>query len=89
MGQFALAYADQTTGVAYANPSALPAKIIVASLYAAFRILTGLRTRALPDHSLALTRAGFRLKDRKPFLSGLLVSELWTAADNMESMSQP
>ena len=57
--------------------AALPAKWIVASLYTAFRILTGLRTRTLPDYASALTRAGFTLEERKPFLGGLLVSELW------------
>lgn len=59
------------------GPAALPAKSIVAALYSAFRIVTGLRTRSLPDYSAALIQAGFTLEDRKPFLSGLLVSDLW------------
>jgi SAM-dependent methyltransferase len=64
----------------FAIPSghaALPAKFIVAALYAAFRILTGLRTRALPDYASALALADFTLAHRKRFLCGLLVSDLW------------
>lgn len=57
--------------------AALPAKCIVALLYAAFGILTGLRTRTLPDYAAALDAAGFALKDRKTFMSGMLVSEAW------------
>lgn len=60
------------TGVA-----ALPARGIVAALYAAFRVITGLRTRRLPDYAGALGRAGFTLEERKSFLGGLLVSERW------------
>jgi SAM-dependent methyltransferase len=64
----------------FAIPSglaALPAKSIVSSLYAAFRLITGLRVRALPDHPAALTQAGFTLLDRRSFLFGLLISERW------------
>jgi hypothetical protein len=59
--------------------AALPAKSIVAALYTAFRLITGLRVRTLPDYSGALIRAGFTLEERKPFLAGLLVSDLWRA----------
>lgn len=59
------------------GPSALPARIIVDALYTAFRILTGLRTRVLPDYGAALARAGFTLADRRHFLGGLIVSDLW------------
>jgi len=68
----------------FAIPSglaALPAKSIVTSLYAAFRLITGLRTRTLPDHDAALTHSGFALQDRKYFLYGLLISELWRVED--------
>jgi SAM-dependent methyltransferase len=58
--------------------AALPARSVVASLYAAFRILTGLRTRSLPDYASILAISGLRLEDRKRFLAGLLVSELWS-----------
>jgi cyclopropane fatty-acyl-phospholipid synthase-like methyltransferase len=58
--------------------AALAAKSAVASLYAAFRILTGLRTRNLPDYASVLIRSGFILENRRRFLAGLLVSELWS-----------
>jgi SAM-dependent methyltransferase len=55
----------------------LPARSIVAALYAAFRLITGLRTRRLPNYAAALGRAGFTLQEQKSFLGGLLVSERW------------
>jgi ubiquinone/menaquinone biosynthesis C-methylase UbiE len=64
----------------FAIPSglaALPAKSLVASLYAAFRVITGLRIRTLPDHAAALSQSGFSLLSRETFLAGLLISELW------------
>ena len=57
--------------------ASLPAKGVVTALYAAFRIITGLRVRTLPDHAQALARSGLILKARRRFLAGLLVSELW------------
>lgn len=57
--------------------AALPAWMIVRSLYFAFRILTGLRVRALPRHAAALTQAGLALRRRRTFLFGLLISETW------------
>jgi SAM-dependent methyltransferase len=59
------------------GPAALPARFIVAALYTAFRVITGLRTRALPDYAAALARERFTLVDRKHFLRGLIVSDLW------------
>jgi hypothetical protein len=56
----------------------LPAKILVRSLYLAFRILTGLRANRLPDHAAALSRAGFTRIARHQSLFGLLTTELWT-----------
>lgn len=53
------------------------ARLYIASLYAAFRILTGLRVRRLPDPQSALTRADMRRIGHKPFLFGLLYTELW------------
>lgn len=50
---------------------------LVAALYQAFGLLTGLRLRALPDHRSALRQAGFTLQTQHPRLAGLLVSELW------------
>jgi len=53
------------------------AKPLVSFLYFAFRILTGLKVRRLPDHRHALHDAGFSLTLVRNSLSGLLVSELW------------
>lgn len=55
------------------------ARPIVAVLYRAFGVLTGLKVRAMPDHFEALGEAGFALKKRRRWLGGLLVSELWSA----------
>jgi hypothetical protein len=59
------------------GPMSLPAKLLVRTLYLAFRLLTGLRTTRLPDHATALTHAGLtRISDRHS-LAGLLTTELW------------
>jgi SAM-dependent methyltransferase len=50
---------------------------LIALLYHAFGLLTGLRIRALPDHRKALAQSGFILKHQRKWLSGLLVSEWW------------
>jgi SAM-dependent methyltransferase len=50
---------------------------LVAALYRAFRLLTGLPVQSLPDHRAALTAAGFTLQSSLARLNGLLVSELW------------
>ena len=69
--------------------AALPSQIVVSSLYAAFGILTGLKTRSLPRHGEALRSAGFVLADRKEWLGGLLFSELWKfeATDQLRILS--
>ena len=75
----------------FAIPSgvaAIPARLLVAALYLAFRLITGLRTNALPDYPAALANAGFNLRNRKSFLAGLLVSELWQLAPNPASEPQ-
>jgi ubiquinone/menaquinone biosynthesis C-methylase UbiE len=56
---------------------ALPARTMVASLYAAFGVLTGLQARVLPRYGEALRSAGFRLADRREWLGGILCSERW------------
>ena len=71
-----------------AGVAAIPARLLVAALYLAFRLITGLRTSALPDHPAALANAGFNLRNRKSFLAGLLVSELWQLAPNPASEPQ-
>lgn len=70
--------------------AALPAKLVISSLYLAFRLITGLRTRALPDHPAALAPSGLTLLSQKTFLFGLLSSELWTLRENpRNSAPQP
>jgi hypothetical protein len=55
----------------------LPAKLIVRALYLAFRVLTGLRTRHLPDHARPLYQAGLTRISHHLQLAGLLTTELW------------
>ena len=50
---------------------------LVRGLYLAFGWLTGLQIRQLPNHALALAEAGFRLRTRRTWIGGLLISELW------------
>jgi SAM-dependent methyltransferase len=57
----------------------LPARALVRGLYFAFRVLTGLRTTALPDHATPLTRSGLRRIARQHSFAGLLTTELWQA----------
>jgi ubiquinone/menaquinone biosynthesis C-methylase UbiE len=49
----------------------------IGSLYGFFRVVTGLRTRALVDHHPILARCGFRLVCQETSRFGLLASELW------------
>jgi SAM-dependent methyltransferase len=56
------------------------ARPLIALLYHAFAILTGLRIRTLPDHRKALSQSGFILKHQQKQLGGLLVSEWWQPA---------
>ncbi len=72
----------------------LPARLLVRSLYLAFRILTGLRTARLPDHATPLTAAGFTQIAGHLSLAGLLTTQLWqlTAPESTptkESMPVP
>jgi SAM-dependent methyltransferase len=67
----------------------LPARAIVRLLYLAFRLLTGLRTSALPDHQSALTTAGFHLVTRHLSLAGLLTSEVWEYTPAMLPPQKP
>jgi hypothetical protein len=55
----------------------VPGRWIIRTLYQAFGLLTGLETRRLPNHGGILRRAGWRLKDRRQRLCGLLISERW------------
>ncbi|HEY1731871.1 MAG TPA: class I SAM-dependent methyltransferase [Terriglobales bacterium] len=51
--------------------------VIIRSLYAAFRVTTGLQVTRLPDYRPALQAEGFELRKQEYALGGLLVSELW------------
>lgn len=62
----------------------LVARPIVAVLYLAFRLLTGLEVGSLPDHRRALGAAGFALVRQRRFLAGLLVSEIWKTISQTE-----
>jgi SAM-dependent methyltransferase len=59
------------------GPMRLPATLLISGLYFAFRILTGLRTTRLPDHTAPLIRAGFTSVAQHASLFGLLTTELW------------
>jgi ubiquinone/menaquinone biosynthesis C-methylase UbiE len=50
---------------------------LLRGLYLSFRLTTGLRTTALPDHRAVLTARGFELQKEDKALGGLVVSELW------------
>jgi SAM-dependent methyltransferase len=63
------------------------AQPLVASLYAAFGLLTGLRVHRLPNHGEALHSAGFVCTGKKTLLAGLLISELWRSADPSKALS--
>ena len=52
-------------------------RLVVGGLYLAFGLLTGLRTRRLPDHGRVMRESGWRLEDRRTLLLGLLASERW------------
>lgn len=55
----------------------LPARILVRSLYFAFRIITGLRTVQLPDYAAPFAQAGLTRIVHRHSLAGLLTTELW------------
>jgi ubiquinone/menaquinone biosynthesis C-methylase UbiE len=59
------------------NPAQLIGILIVRGLYLAFHVLTGLKTRRLPDHGQVMRKAGWVLEDRRELLLGLLASESW------------
>jgi SAM-dependent methyltransferase len=53
------------------------ARLYIRALYLAFRLLTGLRVKSLPDPQAALARAGFIAIDRHERLFGMIYTELW------------
>lgn len=60
---------------------------LIRSLYLAFGLLTRLKIRKLPDHHAALAQSGWSLLDRRKFLGGLLVSEMWHLATRTDDSS--
>jgi ubiquinone/menaquinone biosynthesis C-methylase UbiE len=66
-----------------------PWRILVRLLYLAFRLVTGLRTRELPDHPAALTSAGLVCIAQHLTLAGLLTSELWQRREYTPAMLPP
>jgi ubiquinone/menaquinone biosynthesis C-methylase UbiE len=56
------------------------ARPVVTGLYLAFGLLTGLRVFRLPDYREAMARAGFKVSSVRPFIGGMLVSEMWIRA---------
>lgn len=62
----------------------LIARPLIAFLYFAFRVMTGLRVRRLPEHCSALSEVGFMLRSRKTWLGGLLAADLWVLRRNWE-----
>jgi Methyltransferase domain len=66
-----------------------PARGVVRGLYAAFRMLTGLRTTSLPDHGAALAAAGMKRVAERLWLGGMLTSELWEYTPAMLPPQRP
>jgi SAM-dependent methyltransferase len=64
-------------------------RAIVRALYLGFRLLTGLRTTELPDHTAALTAAGLTRIAYHHSLAGLLTTELWQLREYTSSMLLP
>ncbi len=63
-------------------PGALhwPARLYIRALYAAFRILTGLRTTRVPDYPAAFRAAGLIPVAIHHNLAGILTTELWRSS---------
>jgi SAM-dependent methyltransferase len=59
------------------QPWRLFAKVLIHMLYFAFRHLTGLPIRSLPDYPAAFQRSGFACVRTTIFFFGILRSELW------------
>jgi SAM-dependent methyltransferase len=60
--------------------ASFPARFVILGLYAAFDLLTGLRLTQLPDYASAFHSAGLERRNRRTWLGGLLVSEIWEVA---------
>ena len=51
--------------------------LVVSEFYRAFGLLAALHVRTLPEHGIALERAGFHCLSERRWLMGLLMSLLW------------
>jgi cyclopropane fatty-acyl-phospholipid synthase-like methyltransferase len=51
--------------------------LLVSALYTGFRWMTNLKIRKLPDYAAIAREFRFVLQERKTFLCGLLVAEVW------------
>ncbi len=54
--------------------------VVLRALYLFFRVTTGLRVRALPEHWKILEALGYRREKEQRGLEGLVVSEIWSSA---------
>jgi SAM-dependent methyltransferase len=68
--------------VPHGNYGRFVARPVIAFLYFAFGVMTGLRVRSLPDHRAALEEAGFVRREQRSWLSGLLVAETWVVRES-------
>ena len=52
-------------------------RAVILGMYAGFRVVTGLRVAEVPDYEGELVRSGFRLRNGRAMLGGLLRASLW------------
>jgi SAM-dependent methyltransferase len=71
------------------GPMRLPARMVVRSLYLAFRIITGLRTVRLPDYATPLAKMGLTRVAHHYSLGGLLTTELWQVESSPIAFAPP
>ena len=64
-------------------------RAVIRSLYAAFRLTTGLPVTRMPNYRAALTNAGFAPRLEENFLAGLLHASLWTPRSSTCFVSSP
>ncbi len=62
----------------------VPGGLFIRALYAAFRVLTGLRVTQVPAYQEALQAAGFQKIAQRSALQGLLVTQVWRYTDRRE-----
>ena len=65
------------------------ARVLIAALYKAFRLLTGLRVRQIPPWRDLLEENGFVPASGTQFLAGVLISELWEFHSATATGSRP